>query len=84
VTVIAFDGTTLAADKCMTNGMTRLSVTKIFKVYECLVGVCGDASAGMETLDWYRRGAVAADYPAINRQGSDGASLIVCRPDRFQ
>ncbi len=82
MTVICWDGRTLAADKQMTNGMTRMTVTKLYRANGCLIGICGDASAGMETLQWFRDGAKPADYPAGNR-AEGGASLIVVRADKL-
>lgn len=76
MTVIAWDGKTLAADKQMTNGMTKLTVTKIFRVTGGLIGICGDASAGTETLQWFCDGAIPEDYPKGNREQDRGASLI--------
>lgn len=81
MTVICWDGHTLAADKQATSGMLRITVTKICRANGCLVGFCGDASAGRETLQWFCDGAKPADYPAGNR-GEGGASLIVIHPDK--
>lgn len=77
MTVICWDGNTLAADKQMTNGLTKLTVTKIFRVFDRLVGICGDASSGMETLQWFKDGCIPENYPAKNREENGGASLIV-------
>lgn len=77
MTVIAWDGHTLAADKQSTNGMTQLTVTKIHRHGGYLLAICGNASAGMETLQWFIDGAVPNAYPAGNRVPDQGASLIV-------
>lgn len=84
MTVIAWDGRTLAADKLCTFGPTKGTVTKIFRHGDCLVGIAGNLSVGMETLEWFKAGAVPADYPAANRvdrSEGGGASLFVIRPD---
>lgn len=81
MTVICWDGKTLAADKQMTNGMTRMTVTKLYRANGCLVGITGCPSAGMETLQWFRDGAKPADYPPANRSDSGGASLVVVSRD---
>jgi hypothetical protein len=79
MTVIAWDGKTLAADKLACNGQTKTVVTKIARCGNELIGVCGDLSIGMELRDWYARGAAREDYPASNRDPDKGASLIVIR-----
>lgn len=80
MTVIAFDGKTLAADKLACFGNTKGTVTKIFRVFDCLVGTCGTLPIGMELLEWFRAGSEPKDYPVANRDGEKGASLIVVRP----
>lgn len=82
MTVLAWDGKTLAADKLCCFGPTKGTVTKIFRCHHELIGIAGNLSVGMETIDWYRSGAVPADYPAANRTAEGGASLIVIRGDR--
>ena len=82
MTVIAWDGKTLAADKLACFGATRGTVTKIFRSGSCLLAVAGNLSAGMEMIEWFKAGAVPADYPPGNRTENSGASLIVVRSDR--
>lgn len=56
MTVLAWDGTTLAADKrALSSGLSR-RVTKIFKVDDALVGIAGTRCIGLEMLEWYKRG----------------------------
>lgn len=81
MTVIAWKDGVLAADRLMLHGATRKEVTKIHRVADCLAGVCGTLSIGMEMLAWYRAGAIPGQYPTSNRNPSEGASLIVVRPD---
>lgn len=82
MTVIAWDGKTLAADKLSTNGSTKGTTTKIFTHGNELLGVTGDLSIGLEVRDWYVAGAVPKDYPTGNREPGRGSSLIVVKPDR--
>ena len=77
MTVLAWDGKTLAADRLMSHGQTKQSCTKIFRWEDSLLGVCGDLSTGMEMLYWFQHGAIPADFPPANRSLTDGASLIV-------
>lgn len=82
MTVIAWDGKTLAADKLTCNGWTRGSTTKIFRHGAELLGVTGSLPIGLEVRDWYAAGAVRSDFPTHNRDADKGASLIVIKPDR--
>ena len=83
MTVIAWDGKTLSADRQVTNGMTRLSTTKIFKVFQhykpFLVAITGDATIGMELIEWFKEGAEPDKYPSKNSENL--ASLIVIDKD---
>lgn len=81
MTVIAWDGKTLAADKRMCAGDTVKTTTKIFRFGRELLGFSGDISVGAELLDWYRAGAKPESFPAINRCKDSVASLMLIRAD---
>lgn len=73
MTVIAWDGTTLAADKASTIAGLRLTVTKVFKVYGKLIAFSGDANDAMQLLAWFKAGADPATYPkALERNETAG------------
>jgi hypothetical protein len=84
MTVIAFDGVTLAADKLASSGNTRMVTTKIFRS-EYFVGrllaVTGDLSVGMEMVEWHEAGAHPAAFPKSNTDPDKGCSLVVIHPD---
>lgn len=75
MSVVAWDGKTLAADCQVTsNGMRYLS-KKIFKLENgSLVAVVGAVAEGLEILDWFKRGARPEDFP---RDRERSAMLIV-------
>ena len=79
MTVIAWDGKTLAADKRATFGTLIRTTTKIFRVGDALAGYCGDAAFGEEMIAWLKRGAEPADFPASNRDKDDWAPMLVIR-----
>lgn len=81
MTVIAWDGQTLAADRQADCGGMKHPVRKIFRVRDGLAGTSGDLSVGMEMLAWYEAGAVPEAYPANNRDPSQGSVLTVIRMD---
>lgn len=78
MTVIAWDGETLAADRRATSGggIAR-TVTKIQKHGDVLLGVTGDWDIASEMREWFKTGAVPADFPKAAREGD--ATLIVIR-----
>lgn len=53
MTVVAYDGKTLAADRQATYGNTPFPVTKIFRVGNDLVAGSGDWSECLAFLEWY-------------------------------
>lgn len=83
MTVIAWDGKTLAADKRATSGggIAR-TVTKIHRHSDVLLGVTGSWDIAAEMREWFKAGAVPADFPPKAREGD--ATLIVIRRDRVE
>ena len=66
MTVIAWDGKTLAADKRASKFGLAYTVTKIFRVGDDrLVGIAGDAGRGAELVHWLRIGAHLDAYPEL-------------------
>lgn len=81
MSVIAWDGKTLAADKRASYGTTILTTTKIFRVGGCLVGYTGDAVFGEQMLAWIRAGANVEDFPAAQRDKDDWCGVLVITPE---
>jgi ATP-dependent protease HslVU (ClpYQ) peptidase subunit len=77
MTVIAFDGEFVAADRLASFGSTRMTTTKIHRVGNAIAGYAGDACFGEQVLDWYRNGADPAKFPPSNRDKDDWAGLVV-------
>lgn len=78
MSVIAWDGRTLAADKRACIGTLIRTTTKIFRVGDALCAYAGDAAGGEEMLAWFRAGAKPADFPAGQRT-DEWAGLLVVR-----
>lgn len=76
MTVIAWDGFSLAADKRATNNGLHRTVTKIARLRDHLVAVSGDYAKGNVLMKWFENGAIAADFPSF-QQTPDWASLLV-------
>lgn len=81
MTVIAWDGKTLAADKLVCFGVTKGTVTKIHRHGDFLLGVTGNLSMGMEMLEWFKAGAIPKDFPEGNRNPDTGSGLVLVKPD---
>lgn len=75
MTVIAWDGKTLAADKRATSVGLARTVTKIQRDGDLLLAMTGDWDVAVELREWFKAGAVPRDFPEKARE--DNASLIV-------
>jgi len=82
MSVIAWDGKTLAADKLGCMGSLKITITKIFCLATCLVGYVGEIDAGEELVDWFSNGAVPGDFPAGQRNIDKSNWLLVIAPDK--
>jgi ATP-dependent protease HslVU (ClpYQ) peptidase subunit len=80
MSIIAFDGKTVAADKRQTDncGLAR-TVTKIFRHRGMVVAVVGNYVTGIEMVEWWRAGAVPSDFPASARE--DKTTIIAIGPN---
>ncbi len=67
MTVIAWDGKTLAADRQCTDGNIVSECTKIFKVDGAAIAFCGRDSAIIELLDWYTSGCNPEEWPKFQK-----------------
>lgn len=80
MSVIAWDGHTLAADKRACLGTLIRTTTKIFRIGDSLAGYAGSADQGEEMLAWLRNGAEIDRFPASQRDEDGWASVIVVSP----
>ena len=77
MTVIVFDGRTLAADKQATYGSLRRSVTKVHRVDGLLVGLAGDSWLCAEMLDWIRTGRHRDAFPDAQRSENFATVVVI-------
>jgi ATP-dependent protease HslVU (ClpYQ) peptidase subunit len=75
MSVIAWDGSVLAADKRVSNAGLRHTCTKIEKHNNQLYGITGVWDIGAEMREWHKAGADPEKFPAKARD--DKATLIV-------
>ena len=80
MSVVVWDGTTLAADRLATQDGVKQTATKISSIQsgEILAWV-GGLEDGRWLADWYRRGALPDEWPTWQRREGGGslANLIV-------
>lgn len=83
MTVICWDGHTLAADKRAGGNDMPRTVTKIRRAKNgSLIGCTGTACGDMELMAWYEAGADADKFPAIHRDNAQSSHMIEITPDR--
>ena len=81
MTVIAWDGKTLAADKRGTFGGLSRRVTKIFVVHDELVGIAGNACEGYDLIAWIEGGCKLLEFPVNQRDEKLWAECLVIARD---
>ena len=79
MTVIAFDGQAMAADRQGELFCTKTFRTKIRRIGSLLVGCAGEARASEAVCQWLVSGADSARFPNIAE--ADKANVLVAGPD---
>lgn len=80
MTVIAWDGLTLAGDKRTNFGGLHATTTKVHRVNGCLVGCAGNTAQIYEMHRWLSKGAKPEDLPPGQRSKDDCVSMLVIEP----
>lgn len=86
MTVIAWDGVTLAADRMGHDGNSVFAICKLFRVSDtCLAGVAGQMQSGLRIVGWLRSranpGANPTGFPAIDPEKDWTVVLTISRED---
>lgn len=82
MTIVAWDGETLAADRRTCVGIYKAaSVTKIFRVPGGLVGISGLLSVGLQIKDWILNEGKPEDYPDVGEDNE--ATVLWIRPKKI-
>ena len=88
MSVIAFDGKIIAADKQATNNGLKVACTKLmrhntsFNGTQCIIGWTGSIDGGLMLQDWYLAGAKKDDWPKF-QSTDDWVRLIVFDVELF-
>ncbi|MGV3707992.1 MAG: hypothetical protein ACO1Q7_04060 [Gemmatimonas sp.] len=78
MSVIVWDGKTLAADRRITEGERIVgAVRKIDRINGCLVGAVGSLRGAVAMMEWFRKGT---DSPMPDL-GSEAVEMMVIRPN---
>jgi len=82
MTVIAWDGKTLAADKQSSDNWVKYgTTTKIRRIRGHLVGCAGDTALNKALMFWFDAGAAPADIPAQQLDPEKCSTMITITPD---
>jgi 20S proteasome alpha/beta subunit len=81
MTIIVWDGKTLAADKQATNAGLKRKVTKIFRIHGDLVGFSGDFDYAQAMRKWLEDGAKLDDFPKHQANNDDWVGVLVIKSD---
>ncbi len=81
MTVIAWDGKTLAADRLLCVGHMKNTGTKIIRHEEYMLGIYGNMAMGMALINWFKDGCVFESFPANSSDSEYEAGLVVIKPD---
>lgn len=81
MTVICWDGATLAADKRSVNHGRATTVTKVFRSGEWLLAISGDLVRGLEMVKWFQDGRDAKALPAFQSALTDYVPMMAISKD---
>lgn len=82
MTVIAWDGNTLAADRKATSGDYQFAVTKIKRLRSGeLIATCDNTASGLVMIKWYENGADKDKFPE-SQKGDDWSLTLIVGTDR--
>lgn len=78
MTILAWDGITLAADKRAISDGLSCTVTKIMRLSDGrLFGGCGDLSFCLAMKDWIEQGSKFETFPAAQRDKDDWQGCVL-------
>ena len=82
MTVIVWDGTTLAADKQATNSGLKCKVTKIHRINGHLIGFSGEFDYAQAMRKWFESGADVEKFPKHQEDSDKWVGMLVITPDK--
>ena len=77
MSIVAWDGKMMAADKRMVNGTLRATCTKIRKYKDGVLAWVGGQAAGLILAEWFLSGQDEERYPKFQEDDETACRLIV-------
>lgn len=85
MSVVAWDGKTVAADKQSTNGNRAVLCTKVRELEDgTVLAAVGDHEESQILMDWYCAGGVKEDWPAFQKDESFTTLIIINSKEAYQ
>jgi 20S proteasome alpha/beta subunit len=81
MTVVAWDGKTLASDRRCSQGGFITEVTKLYKVGHVIMGGAGSADMINEMIMWFVSGATPETFPELQRNVQECCTILAIGPD---
>ncbi len=82
MTIIVWDGVTLAADKQSTTAGLKRRVTKIFEINGNLVGFSGDWDYAQALKRWFMNGCKPEEHPKHQDHNDNWVGMLVITPSK--
>lgn len=77
MSVIAWDGRVVAADRRGCSGNMAQIVPKLYPVRGYAVGFVGQEDSGLMLIEWFDAGAKAEEWPKEVQESDDGSMFII-------
>ena len=82
MSVVAWDGKTLAADKAEFNGSMKFEGFKLHVIAaDTVIAHVGGAAQAVAMIQWWKSGAKPGDFPQENRDKDEWTRLIIASRD---
>jgi hypothetical protein len=77
LTIIAYDGKSMAADKRNCAGSGHLTTTKLVRLHGGVLAGCGNTSQILEMIHWIKKGAKVGTFPHRQRDPDTSCSILL-------
>lgn len=84
MSVIAWDGYVLAADRQGTSNGLIARMPKIYRHEDDIIAFCGDHEEGKILLDWYRNGGIKADWPQFQTRDDYNNMVVLSKGEIYE
>ncbi len=81
MTIVVWDGKTLAADRAATDGAAQWETEKIWEWNSNLISGAGPLQTILTMRDWYKKGAKNVSFPHLQRNPGTWCHFVVVGKD---